>query len=237
MAGPTAYSDAVARAKAKLAEQAARGQLGPLDPGGADAQTQGGGDYDGEGDDGTAHQDFSEVVAHATLGVDGEGFQPGAPPGQQETDPKVGGDVVTKTDDFKYFAKTEKVEHGVVFGWAIICKENGVDYYDLNRDPATGLRKGDHIPEHSMLDAACDFAKAERPGNEMHDGPEVGQYLFLFPMTTDIAKALGIITPKTGLLVGYKPPADVLAKFQDGTYTGFSIEGTRITDREVADAP
>ena len=38
------------------------------------------------------------------------------------------------------------------------------------------------------------------------DGPEAGQYLFLFPMTTEIAKAMGITTKNTGLMVGYKPP-------------------------------
>lgn len=138
-------------------------------------------------------------------------------------------------DEFKLFAKAEKVEHGVVFGWAIVCKKDGQEYFDLQRDPRTGEPKPDHIPEASMLDAACDFAKSARPGNDMHAGPDVGQYLFLFPMTDDIAKAMGITTSMTGLMVGYKPPPDILAKYQSGEYTGFSIEGSRITDREIDD--
>lgn len=138
-------------------------------------------------------------------------------------------------DDFRYFAKAEKIEHGVVFGWAIVCKQDGQDYYDLQRDPRTGAPKPDHIPEPAMLDAACDFAKDARPGNDMHAGPEQGQYLFLFPMTTEIAKAMGIVTKTTGLMVGYKPPPHILAKYASGEYTGFSIEGSRILDREVDD--
>lgn len=128
-------------------------------------------------------------------------------------------------------ANVVKVEPalGLVFGWAIVCKQDGEDYYDLNvdRDGAyKGQRVPEHIPEDVMLKAALDFAEtAERPGNEMHVGPECGQHVFIFPMTTDIAKALDIDTKKTGLLVAYKPPADVLQKFIDGTYTGFSIEG------------
>lgn len=31
-----------------------------------------------------------------------------------------------------------------------------------------------------------------------------------------------------------KPAADVLQKFKDGTYTGFSIGGRRLEDEEVA---
>lgn len=223
------YSDAIAKAKAQMAQQ--RGKdvtppLGSTEPrelsvGGADEITVGGGNS-------PAHQDFSEVIAHATAG-DGEGYQPGAPAGQKAGKTKrTRSSPMGKKDDkeFTHFAKVEKIEHGVVFGWAIVCKKDGVDYIDLQKD---------HIPEESMLDAAADFAKAARPGNEMHAGPEVGQYLFLFPMTGDIAKALGIETKTTGLLVGYKPPADVLAKFKDGTYTGFSIEGSRLIDEEVED--
>lgn len=223
------YSELVAAEKARRASLAP-GTLEPTQPGGANGFTVGGGD-DFEGDD-TDQDDRSGYAAEAELGDTEDEL--GRPDDQMPTKVKVGGDIVTKDAmDYTHFAKAEKIEHGVVFGWAIICKEAGVDYYDLNRDPYTGQPKPDHIPEHSMLDAACDFAKDARPGNDMHAGPEAGQYLFLFPMTTDIAKALGITTPKTGLLVGYKPPPDILAKFESGEYTGFSIEGARVTDKEI----
>lgn len=118
---------------------------------------------------------------------------------------------------------------GLVFGFAIVCKVDGDDYYDLNVDregTLKGQRVPEHIPEDVMLKAALEFrAETDCPGNEMHVGDAKGQHVFLFPLTTDIAKALEIETKKTGLLVAYQPPADVLQKFKDGTYTGFSIEG------------
>lgn len=120
---------------------------------------------------------------------------------------------------------------GLVFGWAIICKVKGEDYYDLNIDqdgPHKGERVPEHIPEDVMAKAALGLVAAGSPGNEMHDGPDRGTYPFLFPMTTDIAKAMGITTEKTGLMCAFKPPSDILQKFRDGTYTGFSIEGRRL---------
>lgn len=132
-------------------------------------------------------------------------------------------------------AKVDK-NLGLVFGWAIVCKVKGEDYYDLNVDqagPHKGERVPEHIPEDAMVKAAVDFAEAGAPGNEMHDGPDVGSYVFLFPMTTDVAKAMGIETEKTGLMVAYKPTPEVLEKFADGTYTGFSIEGRRLKVQEI----
>lgn len=136
------------------------------------------------------------------------------------------------------FKSSVDAKHGIVFGFAIVCKIDGEDYYDLNVDKmADGSYKRvpEHIPEDAMIEAAADFAsKAVRPGNEMHGGPDKGDYLFMFPMTEEIAKALDMTTRKSGLLVGFKPPADVLAKFVDGTYSGFSIEGVHLVDEEVA---
>jgi len=106
---------------------------------------------------------------------------------------------------------------GLVLGWAVISKMDGNDYFDL---------QGDHIPEDVMLKAATDFMANSRSAKAMHAGPDRGSILFAFPMTTEIAKAFGIDTHgKTGLMVAAKFDADVLAKFQDGSYTGFSIGG------------
>lgn len=127
---------------------------------------------------------------------------------------------------------------GLVFGWSIICKEDGADYYDLNVD-REGAFKGERIPEHipedEMLRTCFEFAKAaERPGNEEHIGAAKGEHVFIFPMTTDIAAALEITTKRTGMLIAYHPPADVLAKFVSGELTGFSIEGFH-QDSELLD--
>lgn len=128
---------------------------------------------------------------------------------------------------------------GLVFGFAIVCKIDGEDYYDLNVDrdgPLKGKRVPEHIPEDVMLKAALDFSEnTERPGNEMHKGPERGQHVFVFPLTSDIADSLEIQTRKTGLLIAYKAPAEVLAKYASGEYRGFSIEGYSGGELEVLD--
>jgi len=120
---------------------------------------------------------------------------------------------------------------GLVFGWAVICKIDGEPYFDRNVDFA-GKHKGKRVPEHvtedAMLKASVEFMDGERAGNELHEGPDSGHYVFVFPMTSDIAKAMGIETKKTGMMVAYKPTPDVLKKFESGEYTGFSIEGKRI---------
>lgn len=128
-----------------------------------------------------------------------------------------------------------KVEEslGLIIGYAIICKEHGEDYFDL---------QGDHIPEDAMLKASAEFMKNSRAGCTMHarDGqgnvvPD-GSVVFAFPMTTDIAKSLDIQVERTGLLVAHQPDnPETLAKARRGEYRGFSIGGRRGRD-EVLDA-
>lgn len=131
-------------------------------------------------------------------------------------------------DAFETTVDVVKVDakHGLVLGFAIICKKDGAEYFDL---------QGDHIPEDAMLTAAVDFMAQSRMAKEMHEGDAAGSILFAMPLTTDIAKAFGVDTKTTGLMIAMKPNAAVLGKFRDGTYTGFSIGGARIRDEEVAD--
>lgn len=157
-----------------------------------------------------------------------------------------GGDALAIEEDeagehgFRTVAKVANIDEelGVVFGWAIVCTEKGQPYYDLNIDwegQYAGERVPEHIPEPTMLKACLEFMETdERAGNEMHAGPELGKFVCAFPLTAEIAKAMGISSDKTGLMVGYKPPEAVLAKFKSGEYTGFSIEGWR-TDCEEHD--
>lgn len=127
---------------------------------------------------------------------------------------------------FETRAKVTKVDDdlGLVFGYAIVCKVDGEDYYDLH---------GDHIPEDAMLKAATDFMENSRTAKEMHTGESRGTIIFSWPMTSDIAKAFGIETSQTGLMVAMKPDTDMLAKFKSGELTGFSIGGFRGVDEEV----
>ena len=126
------------------------------------------------------------------------------------------------------FTKCEKIlkvddELGLVFGWGIICKINGVEYFDV---------QDDSIPEDAMLEAVTDFAKTARMAGDMHEF-EDGTVVHEFPLTTDIAKAFDITCPNTGWMVAVEPSPEVLAKFKSGEYTGFSIGGERILDEPV----
>lgn len=119
---------------------------------------------------------------------------------------------------------------GLVFGYAIVCLEKGVPHFDL---------QGDHIPEATMLKASLDFAENSQVAKDMHGHGEygdqsVGSVPFLFPMTTEIAKALDIKIEKSGLLIAMKPSkSDILEKFKSGEYTGFSIGGAEIATSEA----
>lgn len=159
------------------------------------------------------HDHSTDLGAHCRCPRCGEGMEK-----IEKTEAEIDKFRIAKVDD----------ELGLVFGYAIICKANGSDYYDLNIDHDSGQRVPEHIPEATMLKAAADFMQNSRAGNEMHSGPDKGTYVFAFPLTSDIAKALGIETNVTGLIVGFKPSTDMLAKFKDGTYKGFSIEGKRL---------
>ena len=118
-------------------------------------------------------------------------------------------------------------ELGIVLGWAIVCNEEGEPYFD---------KQGDHIPEEAMLKAATDFMENSRTAREMHNGIDCGAVVFAWPMTKDIAEAFGMEVKKTGLMIAMKPESEeVLNKFRDGSYTGFSIGGAYGENEEVTD--
>ena len=130
-------------------------------------------------------------------------------------------------DTFETTCDVLKVDSnlGLVIGWGIICSKGGLPYRDLD---------GERITPVEMLKAATEFSEsAVRPSDEMHDEQQDGTVVHSFPLTDDIAKAFGITFEKAddpdqvteGWMIAMKPSADVLAKFEDGTYTGFSIGG------------
>jgi len=153
---------------------------------------------------------------------------------------KSGHEVIGTSEDDYHKSRIVKIDEelGLVIGWAVVSKirQDGklVEYFDKNVDH-DGTRVPEHIPEAAVLKASTDFMQHSRMGNEMHAGPDRGTYVFAFPMTEEIAKAADIVPNKTGLLVGYLAPPDILAKFRDGTFSGFSIEGRRITIEEQAE--
>lgn len=106
---------------------------------------------------------------------------------------------------------------GLVFCWAVTEKANGQDYFDLQGDQV--------LANDDLIRAALDYVKSGAKTDEMHDGNQDGFAPFVMPLTAEVAKAFGIDTKTTGLMVGLKPSADVFAKFKSGEYTGVSIEG------------
>ncbi len=117
-------------------------------------------------------------------------------------------------------AKIIKVDkgEGIVYGFAIVCKVDDDDYYDI---------QGDHIPEDVMRSAATDFMKSERGAKAMHMGVCKGRIVHSLPLTTELGIALGLDgIDKSGWIIGMQPDDDeILQKFANGEFTGFSIGG------------
>jgi hypothetical protein len=145
---------------------------------------------------------------------------------QKDDDSWLEGNHDAWYDPFTASAEVVKVDDtlGLVMGYAIVSTEKGKPYFDV---------QGDHIPDESMLKAALDFMENSQVAKEMHRGEKAGTVVFAWPMTADIAKAFGIKTDKTGLMIAMRPNKEMLEKFKDGTYTGFSIGGRRIKDEDV----
>lgn len=124
-------------------------------------------------------------------------------------------DLNPVTEAVKLFKVDDSL--GLVFGWAIISKLGGQDYWD---------RQNHHIPEDVMLDAAARFMQGDAIIKEMHKGEAVGRVVFAWPLTEEIAKSMGISCHQSGLMVAMRPDnSEMLEKFRDGTYSGFSIGG------------
>lgn len=142
--------------------------------------------------------------------------------------------VTEKAMEKRFIGEIAKVDTalGIVFGWGIICNKGGEPYYDS---------QDDHIPESTMLKAAADFMANSRVGAVMHERSgdnevvKAGSIVFGYPLTGEIAKALGIQSDQTGLLLAYKPDDEaVLEKFRSGEFTGFSIGGRIVQFEESA---
>ena len=135
-------------------------------------------------------------------------------------------DTPETKDTFVKFSSVDE-EIGLILGYAIVCKMNGEDYFDV---------QGDHIPESSMLKAATDFMKGSREARTMHGAEKTGDIVFSFPLTSDIAKSLGIEANMTGLLIGMLPSdPKVLEMAKSGQLAGFSIGGKRVRDELIDD--
>lgn len=114
---------------------------------------------------------------------------------------------------------------GLVVGKAIVCTEKGEDHYDL---------QGDHIPELVAVEAMVDFMEGARTHKVMHQGEAAGEFSGWLPIVESTKAALGIECDWTGIAVCFRPSEEIMAKYVDGTYTGFSIGGLCAYDEEEA---
>lgn len=120
-------------------------------------------------------------------------------------------------DGFAQLAKFNE-ELGLAFFWAFTCTNpDGTDHFDLQSDTV----------DQDFIKAAMDFmVDGGGAVDEMHDeNATEGRVVFAFPMTPDIAKAFGVVTKQSGLMIAIKPTAEQLAKLKDGTFNGVSIGG------------
>ena len=112
----------------------------------------------------------------------------------------------------------------LVFGWGSICTkrdESGVFVQYRDTD-------GDEFDEKVTTEGWLDYAKGDRVLDSMHDEKRVGVVPFIFPMTQDVAKSLGMLDAlqQTGILVGaYIEDDQILADFKSGKLKAFSMGG------------
>lgn len=113
----------------------------------------------------------------------------------------------------------------LVFGHLIVCKVKGEEYRDCDLTV---------VPEDVMLDGALEWARSVKVADVMHgEDAGGGTHPFLFPMTTEVAKAYGWDNPeKTGLMVAQQVDDATFARFESGELTGFSVDADAVAEFE-----
>ena len=112
--------------------------------------------------------------------------------------------------------KTDEAQR-IVWGWAYVSTEKGALLTDL---------QGDSIEPVEMVKMANAFMESVRTAKAMHAGEGIGEVIHSLPLTTDLAKALGLDSDREGWIVGMKVhDDDVWKRVQSGEFTGFSIGG------------
>jgi hypothetical protein len=123
------------------------------------------------------------------------------------------------TIEFNHRVEVSKVseELGLVFGYAAITHVDGEPYFDT---------QDDHVLPAGLVKSALDFVRNGAVADDMHEpDTDHGYTPFIFPLVPEIAKALGIVAKKHGLLIAMAPGPVELEKFKTGERKGFSIGG------------
>lgn len=119
----------------------------------------------------------------------------------------------------KGFNSDDKLEQGLVYGWASVIEKNGEVVTD---------HQGDRITSDELMKAAHDFVSNSRQGGVLHDqfGKEIGHIVESLVFTKQLQDHLGIDLGKVGWLIGYQissPEVKMLVK--SGMLKSFSIGG------------
>lgn len=131
---------------------------------------------------------------------------------------------------FQKHGRFFKTANGVAYGFAFVSTVDGEAYYDLGDGEYS-----DHIPVDSIEPVSKHFMDSGRVGLDMHTGEQVADVLYAMPIRDDIVNSNGMTSRKQGLLIGWRGPAEILAKIDAGERTGFSIGGL-VSAWDIVDA-
>lgn len=183
-----------------------------------------------------ASWDYESYVPHVTVAYDYDG---------DESVPPFAGDVVLGPMEFSALSEKSEAldkffhlradgsraildaqivkaddEQRVVWGWVSVATEKGEKVYDSH---------GDHIPMEELEKASVDFMLKHRVGKVMHVGGKTSDVIGCVPLSSDLAKALGIDADREGLIMGFRVnDDDVWDSVKKGELPAFSIGGRGI---------
>lgn len=124
---------------------------------------------------------------------------------------------IAKVDDEMQIAKVDE-DQRLVWGWGSVASVDGVPVVDLQDDT---------VDPTTLTKAATEFMLEVRKALEMHDGSQIGVVLHSLPLTSELAKTLGITCRNEGWIVGVKISDDAVWKrVKSGELRAFSIGGS-----------
>lgn len=129
-----------------------------------------------------------------------------------------------ETSEFRSVCEVVKADASrrLVFGFALVEKTADEDeYFDLH---------GHSVSAGEIIDSSLEFSLHSRVAKHQHRGDAQGVIPFVFPLTEDIAKSMGITAERYGLIIGMRCSEDLFKRFESGELTGFSIGGTAILE-------
>lgn len=114
---------------------------------------------------------------------------------------------------------------GLYFAWGAFAKVDGEPFVDAH---------GDIIPEDDLVAGAVGLAKSNTLKLE-HSGGARGEVPLVMPLTTDIKAALGIESPNSGLVVGFRPDVELAKAIDAGEIVEMSIAGRALAELAKAE--